>query len=335
VLCSDDTRQQEEFDMDYVNLGESGLKVSRACLGAMNFGTSQNAPCNEAQAKRIIDAFLGQGHNFIDTANVYQAGQSEVIVGHAIKEKRHSVILATKARGPQGSGPNDMGTSRLHLNRALDESLKRLDTDYIDLYQMHAWDPDTPIEETMATLDSFVQAGKVRYIGCSNYTGSQIVEAQWAASRQKGTPFIALQPRYSLLARDIEADVLPACQRHGLGMLVYSPLAGGMLTGKYKQGEEPAADTRFGRRNRAGVMGTLNDRNFEIVNAVEQAAGEIGATASAVSIAWCLTRRGVTSVIIGPRTLQQQEECLEGYELELSEMLVKGLSDASRPAGRR
>ncbi|MDP7144923.1 MAG: aldo/keto reductase [Pseudomonadales bacterium] len=321
--------------MDYVNLGESGLKVSRACLGAMNFGTSQNAPCNEAQAKRIIDAFLGQGHNFIDTANVYQAGQSEVIVGHAIKEKRHSVILATKARGPQGSGPNDMGTSRLHLNRALDESLKRLDTDYIDLYQMHAWDPDTPIEETMATLDSFVQAGKVRYIGCSNYTGSQIVEAQWAASRQKGTPFIALQPRYSLLARDIEADVLPACQRHGLGMLVYSPLAGGMLTGKYKQGEEPAADTRFGRRNRAGVMGTLNDRNFEIVNAVEQAAGEIGATASAVSIAWCLTRRGVTSVIIGPRTLQQQEECLEGYELELSEMLVKGLSDASRPAGRR
>ena len=321
--------------MDYVNLGESGLKVSRACLGAMNFGTSQNAPCNEAQAKRIIDAFLGQGHNFIDTANVYQAGQSEVIVGHAIKEKRHSVILATKARGPQGSGPNDMGTSRLHLNRALDESLKRLDTDYIDLYQMHAWDPDTPIEETMATLDSFVQAGKVRYIGCSNYTGSQIVEAQWAASRQKGTPFIALQPRYSLLARDIEADVLPACQRHGLGMLVYSPLDGGMLTGKYKQGEEPAADTRFGRRNRAGVMGTLNDRNFEIVNAVEQAAGEIGATASAVSIAWCLTRRGVTSVIIGPRTLQQQEECLEGYELELSEMLVKGLSDASRPAGRR
>ena len=129
--------------------------------------------------------------------------------------------------------------------------------------------------------------------------------------------------------------MLPACQRHGLGTLVYSPLAGGMLTGKYKQGEEPAADTRFGRRNRAGVMGTLNDRNFEIVNAVEQAAGEIGATASAVSIAWCLTRRGVTSVIIGPRTLQQQEECLEGYELELSEMLVKGLSDASRPAGRR
>ena len=322
----------------YVNLGESGLKVSRACLGAMNFGTSENAPCDETEGTRIIDAFLDQGNNFIDTANVYTGGQSELIVGRAIKEKRHSVVLATKARGPQGSGPNDMGTSRLHLTRALEASLKRLDTDYIDLYQMHAWDPDTPIEETMATLDSFVQAGKVRYIGCSNYTGSQIVEAQWAASRQSGTPFTALQPRYSLLARDIEADVLPACQRHGLGTLVYSPLAGGMLTGKYKQGEEPAADTRFGRRNRAGnsrAMGTMNDRNFEIVHAVEEVAGELDATASAVSIAWCLTRRGVTSVIMGPRTLQQQEECLLGFELDLSEVLVKSLSDVSRPAGRR
>ena len=320
--------------MDYVNLGQSGLKVSRACLGAMNFGTSENAPCDEVEAKRIIDSFLEQGHNFIDTANVYTGGQSEQVVGRAIKEKRHSVVLATKARGPQGTGPNDMGTSRVHLQRALEASLKRLDTDYIDLYQMHAWDPDTPIEETMATLDGFVRAGKVRYIGCSNYTGSQIVESQWAASRQNGTPFTALQPRYSLLARDIEADVLPACQRHGLGTLVYSPLAGGMLTGKYKQNEDPAADTRFGRRGRAGTA-ALNDRNFEIVHEVEDVAGEIGSTATAVSIAWCLTRRGVTSAIIGPRTLQQQDECLLGFDLELSDTLVKRLSDASRPAGRR
>lgn len=324
--------------MDYVNLGHSGLKVSRACLGAMNFGTSENAPCDQAEANRIIDSFLDQGNNFIDTANVYTGGQSEQVVGRAIKEKRHGVVLATKARGPQGIGPNDMGTSRGHLQRALDASLKRLDTDYIDLYQMHAWDADTPIEETMATLDSFVQAGKVRYIGCSNYTGSQIVESQWAASRQNGTPYIALQPRYSLLARDIEADVLPACQRHGLGTLVYSPLAGGMLTGKYKQDEEPAAGTRFGRRNRAGnarAIGTLNDRNFEIVHEVERVAGEIDSTPTAVSIAWCLTRRGVTSAIIGPRTLAQQDECLVGFELELSEALVKRLSDASRPGGRR
>lgn len=321
--------------MEYVNLGKSGLKVSRACLGAMNFGTSENAPCGEKEARRIIDAFLDAGNNFIDTANVYTGGQSEQVVGRSIKEKRHSVVLATKARGAQGTGPNDMGTSRVHLQRALDASLKRLDTDYIDLYQMHAWDPDTPIEETMATLDSFVRSGKVRYIGCSNYTGSQIVESQWAAARQNGTPFISLQPRYSLLARDIEADVLPACQRHGLGTLVYSPLAGGMLTGKYKRDEEPAADTRFGRRGARGSMGTLTDRNFEIVDEVANVAGEIGATSTAVSLAWVLTRRGVTSAIMGPRTLTQQEECLAGFELELDETLVKRLSDASRPAGPR
>ena len=318
--------------MELKNLGNSGLKVSAVGLGCMNMGMMND----EAQSQAVVEKALDLGVTLFDTADIYgNRGQSEEWLGKALGKRRPDVVVATKFASAMGDGDYMKGGSRRYIMKAVDASLSRLSTDYIDLYQMHAWDPDTPIEETMATLDSFVQAGKVRYIGCSNYTGSQIVEAQWAASRQKGTPFIALQPRYSLLARDIEADVLPACQRHGLGTLVYSPLAGGMLTGKYKQGEEPAADTRFGRRNRAGVMGTLNDRNFEIVNAVEQAAGEIGATASAVSIAWCLTRRGVTSVIIGPRTLQQQEECLEGYELELSEMLVKGLSDASRPAGRR
>ncbi len=195
----------------------------------------------------------------------------------AIKDKRHSVVLATKARGTQGRGPNDSGTSRVHLERALEASLKRLDTDYIDLYQMHAWDAQTPIEETMMTLDRFVRAGKVRYIGCSNYAGSQIVEAQWAASRQNGTPFVALQPRYSLLSREIEADILPACQRHGLGTLVYSPLGGGMLSGKYKRGEEPAGDTRLGRRARAGTnwgAAILTDRNFAFVKEVSAVADE-------------------------------------------------------------
>ena len=321
--------------MDYLNLGHSGLKVSRACLGAMNFGMSENAACDEAEAKRIIGSFLDRGNNFIDTANVYTGGHSEQIVGRAIKERRHSVVLATKARAPQGSGPNDSGTSRVHLERALEASLKRLDTDYIDLYQMHAWDAQTPIEETMATLDRFVRDGKVRYIGCSNYTGSQIVESQWAASRQNGTPYVSLQPRYSLLSRDIEADVLPACQRHGLGTLVYSPLGGGMLSGKYTQGEDPAADTRYGRGARAGMAGrVLTNRNFAIVEEVTKVAGELGATASAVSLAWCLTRRGVTSVIIGPRTQEQQDECLAGFELDLSQETVKRLSDASRPAGR-
>jgi len=321
--------------VQYLNLGKSGLKVSRACLGAMNFGLSNGAPCDEKEAQAIIDTFLDAGNNFIDTANVYTGGDSERIVGRAIKQKRHSVVLATKARGPQGRGPNDMGTSRVHLTRALEASLRRLDTEYIDLYQMHAWDADTPIEETMATLDGFVRSGKVRYIGCSNYTGSQIVEAQWAAERIGGTPFISLQPRYSLLAREIEEDVLPACQRHGLGTLVYSPLGGGMLTGKYERGAQPAEDTRYGRPARARMAELiLTERNFAIVEAVSKVAAELGRTPTAVSIAWCLSRRGVTSVILGPRTTAQQDECLAGFKLELPPESIKQLSDASRPRGR-
>src|SRR5437870_6809597 len=177
-------------------MGRSGLKVSRNCLGAMNFGTS-GAPCDEEEARRIIDAFLDAGNNFIDTANVYTGGQSEEVVGRAIRSKRDSVVIATKGRGPQGTGPNDAGLSRVHLTRALEASLRRLGTDFVDLYQCHQPDADTPIEETMATLDGFVRQGKVRYIGCSNFTGSQIVESQWAAERIHGAPFVSLQPRYS------------------------------------------------------------------------------------------------------------------------------------------
>ena len=328
----------------YETLGRSGVKVSKACLGAMNFGT-EGAPCGEDEARRIIDAFLDAGNNFIDTANVYTGGQSEEVVGRAIKDKRHKVVLATKARGPQGRGPNDSGLSRVHLTRALDASLRRLGTDYVDLYQCHSWDPDTPIEETMATLDGFVRSGKVRYIGCSNFTGSQIVEAQWAAERVGGTPFVSLQPRYSLLARDIEADVLPAAQRHGLGAIVYSPLGGGVLTGKYERGAEPPADTRLGRRRAAaGATGAtaaaatrprqpnpLSDRNLDIVDAVLKVAADLGASATAVSLAWVRGRRGVTSVIIGPRTLDQLNENLPGFDLELPAEAVHALNEASRP----
>ena len=320
--------------MTFLNLGNSGLKVSRACLGAMNFGT-EGAPCDEPEARRIIDAFLDAGNNFIDTANVYTGGQSEQIVGRAIASKRDSVVLATKGRMPQGPGPNDVGLSRVHLTRALDASLRRLGTDYIDLYQVHAWDPETPIEETMATLDGFVRSGKVRYIGCSNFTGSQIVEAQWAAERINGTRFISLQPRYSLIARDIEADVLPAAQRHGLGTMLYSPLGGGVLTGKYKPGEEPAPDTRLGRRRNTGRAAmTLTDRNFEIVEEVTAVAADLGSTPTAVSLAWLLGRRGVTSVIIGPRTLDQLNDNLVGFDLTLDEKSTSRLNDVSRPAGR-
>ena len=322
--------------MDYVTLGRSGLKVSRACLGAMNFGTSETAPCNEADGRRIIDAFLDAGNNFIDTANVYTGGESEGIVGRAVAGKRDKVVIATKARGAQGPGPNDVGLSRLHLTRALDASLKRLGADYIDLYQMHHFDPDTPLEESMDTLAGFVRAGKVRYIGCSNFTGSQMVECQWAAEKNNGVPLISLQPRYSLIARDIETDILPTAERHGLGTLVYSPLGGGILSGKYQRGQAPAADTRYGRRGRPGMAAmVLTDRNFEIVEALEEVAAELGATPSAVAVAWCLTRRGVTCVIAGPRTLEQLQDYLPAFDLKLPDEAVKQLSDASRPGGAR
>jgi aryl-alcohol dehydrogenase-like predicted oxidoreductase len=297
----------------------------------MNFGTSNQAPCNEAEAVRIIDGFLGAGANFIDTANIYTAGQSEEIVGRAVKGRREKAVIATKGRGPIGDGQNDVGLSRLYLTRALDESLKRLGTDYVDLYQVHFPDADTPIEETMDTLAGFVRAGKVRYIGCSNFTGSQIVEAQWAASRLNGVPFISLQPRYSLISRDIETDVLPACGRHGLGTLVYSPLGGGILTGKYKAGEEPGADTRFGR-NPNWSWGAITDRNFAIAEAVREVAGELGATPTGVALAWVLARNHVTCAIIGPRTKDQLDENLSAFDLALPPEVIKRLSDVARPS---
>lgn len=327
--------------MDYVNLGRSGLKVSRACLGAMNFGVAHTAPwCDETEARRIVDAFLDAGHNFIDTANNYTGGQSEEVVGRAVASRRDSVVIATKARIAQGPGPNDGGLSRLHLTRALEASLKRLGTDYIDLYQMHSFDADTPLEETMETLAGFVRSGKVRYIGCSNFTGSQIVEAQWAGARVHGVPLVSLQPRYSLISREIETDVLPAAERQGLGTLTYGALAGGILSGKYAAGEEPAEETRYG-----GIMGTRGDarmaamarkslsvRNLRIAEMVQGMARELGVTPTALAIAWVLGRRGVTSVIVGTRMLAQLEEALPAFSLTLPEDVVARLTEGSRVA---
>ena len=313
---------------DYRTLGRSGLHVSRACLGAMMFGHSSQVPTKEEESRRIIDAFLDGGGNFIDTANVYTGGESEEVVGRAIKSRRDDVVLATKGFGPIGEGPNTVGLGRKYLTRALEASLRRLGTEYVDLYQCHRPDADTPIEETMATLHSFVESGKVRYIGCSNWTGSQIVEAQWAAEKIGGTPFISLQPRYSLTAREIEEDVLPACQRHGLGTMIYSPLGGGVLTGKYTRGEAPPADSRAGRGGAWGRM--LDDQSLDMADEVGKAASELGTTSTAVAVAWVLARRGVTSVIIGPRTFEQYEQNMEAFDLPLPFEMVKRLSDASR-----
>ena len=314
--------------MEYTTLGASGLQVSRPCLGAMMFGYGPDAPTSEPDSRRIIDAYLETGGNFIDTANIYTGGESEEVVGRAIKARRDDVVLATKGFGPIGTGPNTMGLSRKYLTRALEASLRRLDTDYIDLYQCHRPDSGTPISETMATLHGFVQSGKVRYLGCSNWSGSQIVEAQWAAQDIGGTPLISLQPRYSLNARRIEDDILPACERQGLGTMIYSPLGGGVLTGKYKPGQPAPEGSRAARGGFWTRM--LDDQSVELAVEVGKVAAEIGATSAAVALAWVLSRRGVTTVIIGPRTFEQYEENMAGFDLALDPALIKRLSDASR-----
>jgi aryl-alcohol dehydrogenase-like predicted oxidoreductase len=321
--------------MSFVTLGRSGLKVSRTCLGTMTFGNMEWGT-DEAESGRIVDAFVDAGHNFIDTADVYNAGVSEEIVGRAIAKRRSDVVLATKGYNGMGTGPNDRGSSRAHLTRALEASLRRLGTDYVDLYQLHSWDHDTPIEESMAALDDFVRAGKVRYIGCSNFYGSQLVEAQWAAQRVGGTPLVSLQPQYSLIWRDIELDILPTATRHGMGVIVWSPLGGGMLTGKYAKGGQLPAEGRLSQGSDMHAEGmrmlTLTDRNFEIVAEVDKVATELGSTATAVSLAWLLGRPGVTSVIIGPRTVEQLEQNLAGFDLELPVESAKRLSKISRMA---
>jgi aryl-alcohol dehydrogenase-like predicted oxidoreductase len=326
--------------MEYTTLGRSGLKVSRATLGTMNFGAGPGAACDEPQARRIIDAYLDAGGNVIDTADVYGAGQSEQVVGRAIASRRDSVVLATKGSGPLGPGPNERGLSRIHLTRALDASLRRLGTDYVDLYQCHNWHGDTPPEETMATLHGFVQAGKVRYLGCSNYTAAQIVESQWAAERLGGTRFVSLQPHYSLLAREIEAEILPVCARHGLGTLTYGPLAGGILAGRYQRGVSPAPGTRLHQwlnfphpaaAQWAGVM--LRAENFDVAEETGRVAAELGSTPAAVAIAWVIGRPGVSSVILGPRSLGQLQDTLTGLDLDLPPELSRRLADMAPPPG--
>jgi aryl-alcohol dehydrogenase-like predicted oxidoreductase len=322
----------------YATLGHSGLTISSACLGTMNFAAPAGVPaCDEAEAVRIVDVFLEAGGNMIDTADGYSAGESERIVGRALNRRRDSVVLATKGFLPQGPGPNDRGLSRIHLTRALEASLRRLGTDHVDLYQCHQWDDATPIEETMATLDGFVRSGKVRYLGCSNFTAAQIVESQWAAQRLGATPFISLQPQYSLLARAIEAEILPTCQRHGLGTLIWSPLGGGVLAGRYRRDTAPTADTRAGRllispypAARTWAQEMFNDAAMDIAAEVADVAAQLDTTPAAVALAWLWQRPGVTSVIIGPRTASQLQGNLDALTLDLPDQLTTRLDQVSQ-----
>ena len=315
------------------NLGRSGLRVSPLCLGAMNFGNDAFG-CDEATSISITHAYLDAGHNFIDTANVYSATRSESIIGKALKGRRDAVVIATKAASPLGPGPFDSGTSRKHVVKACNDSLRRLDTDYIDLYQMHRYDETTPLEETLSTLNDLVRQGKVRYIGVSNWTASQIVEACGIIGAKGWEPLVSLQPQYNILSRDIEVEILPACQKFGLGIIPWSPLASGMLTGKYKPGKEPEQGSRFaapGPFQQIWRTRSLSERNHAVVAVVLEEAAKLGVSPIEFSLAWNLARPGVVAPIIGPKSVAQLHANLAALDVNLPVDAIERIDAVSEP----
>jgi aryl-alcohol dehydrogenase-like predicted oxidoreductase len=276
---------------------------------------------------RIIHKALDAGINFIDTADAYSRGESEVIVGEALKGRRDNVVLATKAHLPMGDDPNQRGNSRRWLVRALDDSLQRLQTDHVDLFQVHRPDPDTDVEETLSALTDLVRAGKVRNIGSSTFPASDIVEAQWAAERRGLEPFRTEQPPYSILNRAIEREVLPACERYGMGTLVWSPLAQGLLTGRYRKGQQ--ADTR---RASYGFRHLSDERRLDAVEQLIPLAEDAGMPLTHLAMAFAITNPGVTSAIIGPRTMEHLDDLLAGAETTLTDEILDRI-DAIVPPG--
>jgi aryl-alcohol dehydrogenase-like predicted oxidoreductase len=320
--------------MDLRYLGRTGIRVSPLCLGCMMFGGKTSADDSYAIIDRAIDA----GINFYDTANVYNDGESEVVVGEAFKRNshRHHIVLATKVHGNMHKGdkldPNQWGNSRRNIIEQCDASLKRLGTDWIDLYQIHRPHPDCAIDETLRALDDLVRSGKVRYIGCSTFAAWQLVESLWAAEKWALNRFVTEQPPYNLLDRRIERELIPACQTYGLGIIPWSPLGGGFLTGKYKrQGNQPEGRYSDGAHFRAPkVLG--NDAAFDAVEALEKLASEKGCTLSQLSVAWCMHQPGITSPIIGPRTMEQFEDNLKALEVSMDSEDRKRI-DAIVPPG--
>ncbi|MEV8045702.1 aldo/keto reductase [Streptomyces griseoluteus] len=314
--------------MKYRTLGRTGMKVSPYCLGAMMFGAVGNPDHDDSV--RMIHKALDAGINFIDTADMYSYGESEEIVGKALKGRRDSVVLATKARLPMnsdGADPNMQGASRRWLTRALDDSLRRLGTDHVDLFQIHRPDPDTDIEETLSALTDLVRAGKVRAIGTSSHPASDIVEAQWVAEHHRLQRFRTEQPTYSLLNRGVEREVLPVCERYGMGTLIYSPLAGGMLTGRYRK--DRAADTH---RSTYGFRHLRDERRLDTVERLIPVAEEAGVSLTHLALAFVISHPGVTSAIIGPRTMEQLDDLLAGDKVTLSDEILDRI-DAVVPPG--
>jgi aryl-alcohol dehydrogenase-like predicted oxidoreductase len=318
--------------MEYRTLGSTGTIVSAQCLGAMTFGNESD----ETTAHEQLDLFVERGGNFVDTADVYTRGRSEEIVGRwlaARPELRDQIVIATKGRFPMGEGPNDAGLSRTHLGRALDASLRRLGVDVIDLYQAHAWDPLTPIEETLGVFADAVRAGKIRYAGVSNFVGWQLQKAALLAD--DAAPIVTLQPQYNLLVRDIELEIVDVCCNEGIGILPWSPLAGGWLTGKYARDEVPSGASRLGENPDRGMeaYGPRNaqERTWRVIDAVATIAEGRGVSMSQVALAWVADRPAVTSVIVGARTIAQLGDNLGAADLHLSPEETQKLSEVSAP----
>ena len=317
--------------MHYRRLGRTGLKVSPLCLGAMMFGAWGNPDHDDSVA--VIHAALDAGINFIDTADVYSAGESEEIVGKAIAGRRDEVVLATKFYAPMGEGPNDGGGSRHWIMRECENSLRRLGTDHIDLYQVHRPDPTMDIDETLGALTDLVHAGKVRYLGSSTFPASEIVEAQWTAERRHRERFVSEQPPYSILVRGIEADVLPTCQRHGMGVIPWSPLAGGWLSGKWRLGGADPDSRRASRvPDRYDLSVPGNQAKLEAADALFEVAAEAGMSLVHMAVAWVINNPAVTSAIIGPRTMEQLTSQLGAAEVQLSADVLDRIDEIVPPA---
>jgi 1-deoxyxylulose-5-phosphate synthase len=312
----------------YRFLGPTGVRVSPLCLGALNFG----GPTPDDVAVRIVDAALEAGINFIDTANVYHGGRSEETVGKALAGRRSRVVLATKVHGPTGDGPNDQGNSRLHILRACDGSLRRLQTDYIDLYQVHRPSPEIPIEETLGALTDLVRAGKVRYIGCSTHPAWMVMEALAASERRGLARYVSEQPPYNLLDRRIENELLPLAMRHGLAILPWAPLAQGVLAGRYPASDALPADSRAARQPDSIYSRRVTPRGIEAGRAFAALAREHGLSPGQLALLWCKDQPGVTAPVAGPRTLDQFLDLLPVLEMSLTDE-QRAACDTINPAG--
>jgi len=314
--------------MDYVRLGRAGVKVSRLCLGTA-FRGYWNGHTEEATAIRTVETAIDLGCNFIDCANYYYQGRCEDLLGKAIKGKREDLVVTTKVWSPIGEGPNDQGLSRLAIMREVERSLKRLQIDFIDIYLLHNWDPNTELDETLKAFDDLVRQGKVRYVGACNFTAAQTVEALWTADRGGLDPFFVLQNEYNILQRwGIEPELLPICRQYGMGMMTYSPLAVGLLTGRFRRGETPPADSSWTAGDRFDAA--LDEKTEQIIQRLVDIGQAQNKTPAQVAIAWILANDDVTAPIIGPDRPEHVEEVFGALDVEFSAEQLQALDELSQ-----